>query len=83
MATTNRIDNFFVMHSARSDRWRDALTAAQQWASGQGSRAAVESSLAELSIVEEFFAYPGLRLLSALRDKIAADAAAALKVVAV
>ena len=26
MPTNDRIDNFFAMQSARSDRWRDALT---------------------------------------------------------
>ena len=37
MATPDRIDNFFAMQSARSDRWREALTAAQHWASSQGA----------------------------------------------
>ena len=72
MPTNNRIDNFFIMQSARSDRWRGALTAAQQWASGHGNRAAVEESMADLSIVEEFYAYSGVRLMGHLREKIAA-----------
>ena len=74
--SAQRIDNFFAMQSGRSDLWRDALTAAQHWASGQGSRAAVEESVANLAILEEFHAYPGVRLMGYLRDKIAAGDAA-------
>ncbi|WP_246737500.1 decarboxylase [Nordella sp. HKS 07] len=77
MATADRIDNFLAMQSARSDRWREVLTAAQQWASGQGSRAAVEDSLGDISVIEEFHAYPGVRLMSRLREKIAAGDAGA------
>ena len=78
MTTTDRIDNFFAMQSARSDRWRDALTTARKWASGHASRADFEKSLAELTTVEEFHAYPGLRLMDQLREKIASGDAAAV-----
>ena len=76
MPTSDRIDNFFAMHSARSDRWRDVLSAAQKWAAGQGKRAEVEQSLAELTTIEEFHAYPGVRGMGQLREKIAAGDAA-------
>jgi arginine decarboxylase len=76
MSAQNRIDTFFAMHSARSDRWRDALTAAQKWTSGKGTRAEVDGSLADLNTIEEFHAYPGTRLMGQLRDKIAAGDAA-------
>ena len=76
MPTSDRIDNFFAMHSARSDRWRDVLSAAQKWAAGQGQRADVEQSLAELTTIEEFHAYPGVRGMGQLREKIAAGDAA-------
>ena len=76
MPTSDRIDNFFAMHSARSDRWRDVLSAAQKWATGQGKRAEVEQSLAELTTIEEFHAYPGVRGMGQLREKIAAGDAA-------
>ncbi len=76
MPTSDRIDNFFAMHSARSDRWRDVLSAAQTWATGQGKRAEVEQSLAELTTIEEFHAYPGVRGMGQLREKIAAGDAA-------
>ena len=57
--TARRMDSFFAMQSGRSDLWREALTAAHSWASGDGSRAAVEASCADLAIIEEFHAYPG------------------------
>ena len=76
MPTSDRIDNFFAMQSARSDRWRDVLSAAQKWATGQGRRADVEQSLAELTTIEEFHAYPGVRRMDQLREKIAAGDAA-------
>ena len=43
MTHTDNIDQFFVMHAARADQWREALTAAEQWAAGTGSRAKVEA----------------------------------------
>src|SRR5882724_4883259 len=70
--TKPRIDQFFLMHSARSDLWREVMTAAEGWAAGQNDRAAVETALEELLVLEEFFAYPGLRLISTLKDRMAA-----------
>jgi hypothetical protein len=43
MTHTDNIDKFFVMHAARADQWREALTAAEQWAAGTGSRAKLET----------------------------------------
>ena len=45
MARTDNIDRFFVMHAARSDQWREVLTAAEKWAAGSGNRAGVGSDL--------------------------------------
>ena len=78
--SAQRIDSFLAMISGRSDRWRDALTAAQRWASGNGSREAVEASLADLVVVEEFHAYPGVRLMGQLREKVAVGDAAVVEV---
>ncbi len=61
--SAQRMDSFFAMQSSRSDLWRDALTAAQRWASGQDGRPALEESIANLNILEEFHAYPGVRLM--------------------
>ena len=80
MTKTDRIDNFFAMASTRTDAWRDVLTAAQGWAAGTGSREAVEQSLAEIAVIEEFHAFPGIRLMARLRDAMArSDAAACLQ----
>ena len=78
MADNQRIDRLFVMHSARADQWREALTAAEAWAAGTGSRAKVEAELGDVLLIEEFHAYPGMRVLARLRDKIAAGDAAAV-----
>ena len=70
-----RIDKFFSMPAARADFWRDLVAAAQRWASGKGERKAVEAALSELAVMEEFHAYPGVRLINALREKLGTDAA--------
>lgn len=70
MSDSNRIDSFFIMHSARSDQWRGALTAAEAWAAGTGKRETLQSKIAELEVVEAFHAYPGLAVMNRLREKI-------------
>lgn len=70
--TKTRIDQFFLMHSARPDLWREVMTAAEGWAAGHNDRISVETALEELLVVEGFFAYPGLRLISTLKDRMAA-----------
>ena len=71
--TEQRIDQFFLMHSARADTWRKVMTAAEGWASGQKDKAAVETTLKDLLVLEEFHAYPGPRLMQTLKDRIAAN----------
>jgi arginine decarboxylase len=71
--TEQRIDQFFLMHSARADTWRAVMTAAENWAAGQKDRAAVETALKDLVVLEEFHAYPGSRLMKTLKDRIAAN----------
>jgi arginine decarboxylase len=68
-----RIDQFLLMHSARTDHWRDFTHLATAWAGGHGRRAAVEEALAAMEAVEEYYAYPGALLLAALRERIASD----------
>jgi arginine decarboxylase len=56
------------------DRWRELNARALAWAAGaRGERAAVEAALAEVLPLEDFFAYPGPRLLKTLADRVAAD----------
>lgn len=71
------LDNFFMTSAVRLDRWRNLNASAQSWAAetragkpDQG-RAAVEAALAEVQPLEDFFAYPGMRLMKTLADRIA------------
>jgi arginine/lysine/ornithine decarboxylase len=72
-----RIDQFFAGPGARADRWRDVVEAAQAWSAGRGDRAKFEGTLAGIGAIEEYFAYPGPRLLKLLRDTAAANDAGA------
>ena len=64
---SGRIDQFFSGPGARADRWRNILDIAQAWHAGKASRISFEAALAELATIEEFHAYPGARLMAALR----------------
>ena len=76
MTKPDRIDNFLAMHSTRTDSWRSVHSAAKDWAAGSGSKAATEAALAEIAVIEEFHAFPGIRLMNRLRDRLAAGEAA-------
>ena len=78
MSEHDRIDRFLVMHAARADQWREALTAAEQWAAGHGTAAKVADELRDVSVMEEFHAYPGVRLVARLQERLAAGDAAAV-----
>jgi arginine decarboxylase len=65
-----RIDHFFSMPSARADRWRDLVGVARAWSGGRADRNAVEAALAELGPIEDFHAFPGARLMAALRERL-------------
>ena len=75
----SRLDHFFSSSAARLDRWRELNARAQTWAAEarrgnpRGERGAVEAALTEVRALENFFAYPGLRLMIALADRIADD----------
>jgi arginine decarboxylase len=71
--TPHRIDHFY----ARADRWRDLASIAARWASGTTGREAVETAFAELGGQEEFHAFPGGRLMAALRERLDGDRDAA------
>src|SRR4051812_36098149 len=73
MATTPRkIDHFLSSSAARMDLWRELNAKAQTWAAGAragkagAGKSAVEAALAEVRPLEDFFAFPGLRLLNTL-----------------
>jgi arginine decarboxylase len=72
-----RIDQFFAGPGARADRWRDLVDAAQAWSTGRGDRAKFQEALAGIGATEEYFAYPGPRLIKALQEAAAANDARA------
>ena len=72
-AEDERIDTLFSMPGARADRWRALYSATQAWARGRTDRMPVQAAMAEIGAYEEFFAYPGTRLTSALRERIESD----------
>src|SRR3954468_4755515 len=76
---TPRLDHFFSASAARLDQWRELNAQAQTWAAETrsnkpaGGRAAVEAALAVVTSMEDFFAYPGTRLMKRLAERVAAD----------
>jgi arginine decarboxylase len=75
-AQERRIDQFFSGPGARADEWRALLEAAKAWSSGSEDRSRFETLLSEIAVMEEFHAFPGPRLMSALRDRAASGDAA-------
>jgi arginine decarboxylase len=72
-AQERRIDQFFAGPGARADQWRSLVEAAKAWSSGKSDRAAFETQLSQISVMEEFHAYPGPKLMAALEDRAAAN----------
>lgn len=70
---SQRIDHFFD----RADRWRDQASLAQRWARGRADRASVEAAFDALALLEEFYAFPGGRLIAAMRERLAGGDASA------
>jgi arginine decarboxylase len=76
-ASPPRIDHFFSAVAARLDHWRELNKIAQTWAArvGSGDARALQSGCAaaldELLPFESFQAYPGARLLAAIRERAA------------
>jgi len=74
--TAPHLDHFFSAVSARLDRWRDLAKAAQSWATrGGGAEAAAPKKecarlLDQLKPFEALQAFPGLRLLHALEERV-------------
>src|SRR5436190_2112593 len=78
MAKTNapRLDHFFSAVAARLDLWRDLARTAQAWAARPASRgdaalqAACSEALTALLPLEDFQAYPGARVLNAIKERV-------------
>ena len=85
-----RVDAFFTVAEARSDRWRSLVNAANTWLASaaehlperESDRAEVSAALTELKQWEDFFAYPGAALLRKVNDRIASgDATGAARLI--
>jgi len=79
------LDHFFSAVSARLDRWRDLGKAAQAWVA-KPTAAALKADCArqveQIKPFESLQAFPGLRLLHALEERVASgDAHGALRLV--
>src|ERR1044072_4918394 len=68
-----RIDRVLAGPGARGDQWQGLAELAERWAHGSADRASFEAALSEMSATEEFHAYPGARLITALRGRAAAN----------
>jgi arginine decarboxylase len=66
-----RIDRFFPGPGARADRWKELVELAEAWAGGSGDGSNFAAALAEVKPIEEFHAYPGPQLLTALSEHAA------------
>jgi arginine decarboxylase len=87
---TPRVDQFFMAEESRFDRWRNLLQASRLWdrsfALQDSSKAqyqtAVTSAFQELRQWEDFFAYPGEKLLASLENRIfSGDATGAARLI--
>src|SRR4051794_33758500 len=72
-----RIDQLFSGPGARADKWRNLVELGDAWTQDSRNRVKFGAALAELGATEEFHAYPGLKLMTALRDHTAANDAQA------
>jgi arginine/lysine/ornithine decarboxylase len=78
---TPRVDQLFMAGEARFDRWRALLQASRVWdrsarqldSSKAEHRTAVANCFQELRQWEDFFAYPGQKLLTSLDELIASS----------
>src|SRR3954469_11617182 len=72
-----RIDQFFSGPGARADSWRFLVDAAKAWSKGSVNRNKFDALLAQIEVTEEYHAYPGLRLMTALKEAAASGDASA------
>jgi arginine decarboxylase len=68
-----RIDAFFVLHSARADSWRNVENVASRWEAGTADGAQVKAALADIAVIEEFHAVPGPAIMRLLMQRIDSD----------
>ncbi len=88
LATPIRIDHLFSVVAARTDRWSALNRSAREWATRSSEKRAREMQaqclqlLEDLRTMEDYYAFPGHRLLAALQDRIGSgDAMGAARLV--
>ena len=70
------LDNFFAASEARQDRWHQLTRQSQALATGgpgDGVKEQVASLLTEITVFEEYFAYPGPELMKSLNALFGAN----------
>jgi arginine decarboxylase len=79
------LSDLFAASARRSDCWAKLTVAAQAWAAAAARGQATDgpaneatAAINEITPLEDFFAYPGLRLMNALREHLAAGDADAI-----
>ena len=87
---TPRVDQFFMAEESRFDRWRNLLQASRLWdrsfvlqdSNKAQHQTAVTNIFQELRQWEDFFAYPGEKLLASLENRIfSGDATGAARLI--
>ncbi|QNK01276.1 decarboxylase [Dyella telluris] len=74
--TDREARHIFNPPSLRADLWMELLAAARRWKTGKGSgnlRAELAQAIASMEPVESLFAYPGAKLLEALKARLQED----------
>ena len=76
-STTIELEDFFSAAEARTDRWRQMAAAGRSWEAALRRGETDESSyttarglLSEVSALEEYWAYPGGRLMASLNEAL-------------
>ena len=70
------LDQFFFPLGARCDRWSKLVSVATQWGAGSKTVQDVSAALDEMSELEAFHGYPGIKTIEALREFVESGDAA-------
>ncbi|WP_406857715.1 decarboxylase [Alsobacter sp. KACC 23698] len=65
-----RIDQFFVLHATRNDRWQAVADQAREWCAGGQRPDGLVEAVDELAVLEQFHAIPGSPTVERLRGLI-------------
>ncbi|GGH11213.1 decarboxylase [Alsobacter metallidurans] len=68
--TAPRIDQFFVLHATRNDRWQALADQARDWAQDGKLPEGLADAVDELVVIEQFHAIPGAAAVERLRGLV-------------